>query len=431
MSVQSHRRMLVILVAAAPACSRVEEPRLKSPAAVLGQAVDKSERAATDANSESLTLFESRILPIFQSAKPSSCSECHLSGVDLKDYIRPTQREMFASLVAAEMIDPEKPDDSKILRFISRRPERPGIITDQVRQQEFEAFRAWIRAAVIDPDLLTALDKAEPIGPEAPDEVIRHARKDRVLASFIENVWTEVGRCAACHSPDRNQEQVNKHGEQVSWIKLRDPQGTLNYMLEADLIDIENPELSLLLTKPTMQIEHGGGQKMVVGDRTYKQFRRFLDDYAAVAQGKYTTSQQLPPPGDEISVVTDIWLKIEGVPANYDGMLLQADLHRWTETGWSEQRVATSDRPIFGKGNLWQHSLSLTAPRDSAWAKEIVGEKLPPGRYLVKLYIDRTGKLEKDFASELGPEDLVGEVEAESDWPAGYGRMTVIGFREE
>ena len=78
------------------------------------------------ASDSSLAIFEKRILPIFQSAKPSSCAECHLSGVDLKEYIRPTQQQTFASLVSAGLIDLEQPDDSKILTFISRRPEQPS-----------------------------------------------------------------------------------------------------------------------------------------------------------------------------------------------------------------------------------------------------------------------------------------------------------------
>ena len=39
----------------------------------------------------SLAIFERRILPILNAQRPSSCAECHLSGVDLKDYIRPDQ----------------------------------------------------------------------------------------------------------------------------------------------------------------------------------------------------------------------------------------------------------------------------------------------------------------------------------------------------
>lgn len=374
-------------------------------------------------------LFARRILPIFQARKPSSCTECHLSGVDLKDYIHRDQGSTFASLVRDGLIDVDHPDDSKILEFIRRKPKTPSLITSRVREQELVAFQSWIRAAVKDTTLRSATSN-QSIGPQVPDEVIRHSRKDRVLASFIDNVWTEVGRCAACHSPDRNKKQVREHGEQVSWITLDDPQATLDYMVENDLIDAKHPDKSLLLMKPTVQVEHGGGQKMVVGDRSYKQFRRFIDDYAAMVKGKYTKADQLPPQSDEVSVVTDIWFKIEGVPAKFDKMLLQVDLFRQTDSGWSNFRVATSDRPVFGKGNLWQHSLSLTASRGSKWVEEIKSQRLPPGRYLAKFYIDQTGKLEKDFTAELGEEDFVGQIEVESRWPAGYGRMTVAKFPE-
>lgn len=384
------------------------------------QAVNQSDETA-------LAIFQRRILPIFQSSKPSTCSECHLSGVDLKQYIRPTQEETFASLVAGGLIDVEKPEDSKLLTFIGRQPEKPSLITQKVRDEEYAAFRAWIIAAVANPQLIAAKSET-PIGPEVPLEVVRHARRDRVMASFLENVWSEVGRCAACHSPDRNQKQVKEHGEQVSWIKLRDPQATLDHMVEAGLVNAEDPEQSLLLMKPTLQVEHVGGQKMVVGDRSYKQFRRFIDDYAATVHGEYKSAEELPEPSPEVSLVTEIWLKIDGVPSEFDKLLLQVDLHRQTDSGWSAERVATSDRPVFGPKNLWQHSLSLTAQRGTLWAKEIAAQKLPPGRYLARIYVDRTGKLAKDYTATLGQEDLVGEVEFDSRWPAGYGKLTKIQY---
>jgi hypothetical protein len=129
--------------------------------------------------------------------------------------------------------------------------------------------------------------------------------------------------------------------------------------------------------------------------------------------------------------VANIWFKIEGVPAKFDKMLLQVDLYRQTDSGWSEHRVATSDRPVFGGGNLWQHSLSLTARRDTDWAKQIAAEKLPPGKYLAKLYIDQTNKLQKDFTAVLSEGDFVGEVEVENQWPSGYGKMTAVKFPAE
>jgi hypothetical protein len=193
------------------------------------------------ADESALAIFERRIVPIFQSQQPSSCTECHLSGVDLRNYIHPDQEKTFASLVAAKLVDVDRPDKSKILEFISRKPVKANLITEKIRRQEHAAFRAWLRAAVKDRQLLAARPPGQSLGPTVPAAVIRHARTDRILASFIDNVWTEVSRCAHCHSPDRNQKQVEEYGDQVSWIKLGDPEATLRYMLDAGLIDSESP----------------------------------------------------------------------------------------------------------------------------------------------------------------------------------------------
>ncbi len=411
-----------------------EEPPPSRSGPPVTEEGDGPERPTGQAGGErrsALAIFERRILPIFRAKTPSSCTECHLSGIDLKDYIHPDQGKTFASLVAAGLVDIEKPQDSKILEFIARKPAKPGLVNEGVRKQEYDAFRAWLEAAVKEPALLAARPGDERLGPTVPEVVIRHARTDRVLASFVDNIWAEAGRCIGCHSPDRNQEQVAKHGERVSWIKLGDPEATMRYMLEEGLIDPEAPEESPLLTKPTMQVKHGGGQKMVVGDRAYKRFRQFIDDYAAVVAGKYTSVGQLPKPSGEVSASSDIWLKVEGVPARYDKMLLQADVYRREGDSWSKDRWASSDRPVFGKGRLWQHTLVLTAPRGSQRAGEIRRRPtLPPGRYLVRLSIDQSGELARDFRKEMGRDQFVGEVEVETRWPEGYGAMTVVCFPE-
>ena len=43
-------------------------------------------------------VFDQRIMPIFRSQDPSSCVQCHLSSVDLKEYILPSSEATFASL---------------------------------------------------------------------------------------------------------------------------------------------------------------------------------------------------------------------------------------------------------------------------------------------------------------------------------------------
>src|SRR5262245_21407501 len=51
-------------------------------------------------------IFADRIMPIFRSPNPSSCTQCHLADVeDLKHYIRPSHEETFAALRDEGLID--------------------------------------------------------------------------------------------------------------------------------------------------------------------------------------------------------------------------------------------------------------------------------------------------------------------------------------
>ncbi len=53
-------------------------------AACLAVTLGLVESTAKEAASHD-EVFKQRILPIFRSSNPSSCTECHLAGVDLKD----------------------------------------------------------------------------------------------------------------------------------------------------------------------------------------------------------------------------------------------------------------------------------------------------------------------------------------------------------
>lgn len=384
-----------------------------------------------------LTLFEKRILPIFQSRKPSSCTECHLSNVELKDFIHPTQEKTFAALVQGGLVDVKGPDRSKILEFIARKPEKPNLITDKVRQQEYEAFRAWLRAAAADPDLLAAkLNVPVPVN-KVSEAVIRHTRKDRVLHSFVENVWSEMQRCVHCHSPEHNRKHVPKLGKEyvdrLSWIVPNDPQATMKRLDESNLIDFKDPARSLFLTKPTLQVAHKGGIKMLLGDRTYKQFRTFIEDYAAIKRNAYQTADQLPRPSPEVAVPSQIVLRIKDLPARFHMMPLHVDVFRWIEAdqNWSTDRWASAEWLVFGKVGFWQSVLHLTAPRGSSRAKELAEKRLPPGRYLVKVYLDQQSKQKEITQPAWGKDTYIGQVEVVSDWNPGPEKMTVIRFPQK
>ncbi len=385
------------------------------------------------ADESALELFKSRITPILRSPNPSSCSECHLSGVDLKNYIGNTQEETFAALVSAGLIDREQPDSSKLLEFIQRAPDDPTPVTADARRKEFEAFRAWIRLAVADPSLAAAKTDDDQLGPTVPVEVIRHGRRDRVLASFTENVWSEIGRCVNCHSPELNRWSIGRDGrskadvDAISWVAPRDPARTLQNLRESDNIDPDEPQESPLVKKPVGLEEHGGGQKFPLGSRTDKNFRRFLEDYAAVVKGKYKTAADLPEPSAEVSFLTQQQMRLVGLPAGLDEHLLRVDLYRWTDGRWSQDRWATGEGPIAKEQRLWQNMISAVAPRESDRAKELNEDYLvPAGRYLVKIYIDRENKVHADRDYSLTEREFIRAIEIDGDWPAGYMPPKVV-----
>ena len=79
--------------------------------------------------------------------------------------------------------------------------------------------------------------------------------------------------------------------------------------------------------------------------------------------------------------------------------------------------------------SLASSSASTTAPRDSERANSVrQSPALPPGKYLVKIYIDAQNKFERQYPATLASDDLVGQVEVSSRWPGGYGTMTVARF---
>src|SRR5467141_2127228 len=235
--------------------------------------------SAAEESRDAKAVFERRILPIFKSPNPSSCTECHLAGVDLKNYILPSHEKTFLSLRDQGLIDLAEPANSKILRLIAMGGGTNGgaaLISAKVREAELAAFREWITASARDPKLRAApkLESGELAKPARPVEVIRHARTDRLLASFEANIWSQRFRCSGCHSPNgsENAKLVAEHGEQVSWLRPS-PEETMYYLLDSENVSRRRPERSRLLLKPLNEIKHGGGQKMLVGDMTYKAFR--------------------------------------------------------------------------------------------------------------------------------------------------------------
>lgn len=397
-----------------------------------------SARAADEQVPSPSDVFEKRIVPIFKSPNPSSCLQCHLAGVDLKNYIRTTHEETFRSLRDQGLIDLKRPDDSKILRLIQMGAEDQAgaaLIHAKTRQAEFDAFKAWVVASCSDAKLrdLPKLDGGQLARPPRPVEVIRHARTDQLLEAFERNVWAWRFRCMNCHTAgtSENDKHRKEHGDRVAWVKSAGAEATMRYLMSSKLIDSKAPEQSLLLRKPLGTVEHGGGIKFLLGDQAYKGFRAWIEDYAAIVGDKYTNAASLPPPhaGPE-RFGSDIWFKLTDTPADWGDRLLQINLYAWdfAKGGWERDPIATSDRGVWGKGRLWQHNLTLLATKGTERAKSWASAKpsLPRGRYFVKVFVDREGRLARDWTAALSDAEFEGQAEVNSGWPEGYGRMTSL-----
>jgi hypothetical protein len=383
-------------------------------------------------------VFEKRILPIFKSPNPSSCTQCHLSGVDLKDYILPDAEKTFRSLRDQGLIDLESPEKSKIVRLIDmgdgEADKGPAAVHAKTRKAEREAFLAWVAACAADPKLKAApkLDEKERAQPARPPEVIRHARKDRVLESFEQNVWAWRFRCMNCHTEGspQNDKHKKEYGERVAWVKKDGAAATMEYLIASKLIDPTEPEKSLLLRKPLGE-KHEGGVKFVVGDDAYKGFRAWIEDVAAVRGGKYTAAKELPPADTgPTRFGTDVWLKLTDTPPAWGDKFVQVRVFAWDAKAkaWEDAPVAVTDRVVWGKGKLWQHNLTLLAAKDSDRAKRWRqgSPTLPEGKYLLKVYLDAEGKLAKDWTATLGDDQFVGQAEFAAKWKEGYGAMTAV-----
>lgn len=383
-------------------------------------------------------VFEKRLLPIFKSPDPSSCVQCHLSGVDLKDYILPSHEDTFVSLRDLGLIDLDAPEKSKILALINRGNGEGGgaaKIHQKIRDAELEAFTDWIKRSAADPKLreLPKLAAEKRAKPKWPEEVIRHARKDRLLESFTNTIWPIRFRCMSCHTEGTPQSKklVDEHGDRVAWFRSAGPEATLEYLRKSRLIDTDNPEKSLLLRKPLGEVKHGGGIKFVKGDQGYKAMRSFLEDYARIVKTRYTDAKALPTKEGELARFgTDIWLKLANTPPAWGDKLLQVSIYAWDEKSkaWETEPIATSDRVVWGKGKQWQHNLTLQAAKGSQRATlwEKGRPSIPLGRYQVKVYVDADGKLSKDWKASMSDDNYAGQVEVTSVWSEGYGRMTIV-----
>ena len=421
-----------------------------------------------------LQLFDARIRPIFQSEDPSSCIQCHLSSVDLKDYILPSHQQTFASLKAQGLIDLTNPTESKILKLIQMgekdQDQQAKLIHEQTRQAEYQAFAAWIESCCQDESLVQLPDPSSEdwAKPSQSPAVIRHTRQNRVLDSFERTVWSQRMRCFPCHTPyeldpnnPKHQQPLKKtsnfegqygkdHAQRLRLFR-QTPEETLQYWIERSqqasddsypLINIDQPINSLILLKPTSKlppvvdgkrqeasntdpISHMGGLKMHRDDPSYKAWINWLEDYGKVITNKYQSVTELPKdnwyPSKHVVIIED-------VPEEWPDLIrVQLLIHAWDQgqSTWQAEPIAFTQNSLTPKRRL-VGTLFLMRPADETRIWQLSEETLPAGKYLLKVYIDSEQHLERQPTAMLTNRSFYGHTIIEDEWTKTFKQARKI-----
>lgn len=260
----------------------------------FGAFVSACEPAPNPCDEDGASLYARRIEPLLIEDRPSTCNQCHLSGVDLSLFVRETPCETMACLVELGLVDLESPDESVVLAWIDRaRPQ--GLITESVIDAEREAFHEWIQhtgqcggreacagttcgAAPVGDCALRREFGTEPPSFD-PSDCSPVAREQ----AFLDGVYAWRGRCFPCHYIDNEIAPP----EAPRWIDGSQTCGpssldSMNALLALGAVNFEDPEASLLLLKPLAEAQggvvHGGHDKFGSReDTTYQSFLAWIE----------------------------------------------------------------------------------------------------------------------------------------------------------
>lgn len=431
------------------------------------------------AEPDPIELFNKRIMPIFQSENPSSCVQCHLSSVDLKNYILPSSEATFVSLRDQGMIDLEQPESSKILQLIRMGEkdldEGAKLIHEETRNAELEAFVAWVKACCTDKKLRDLPSAPELARPDVPDEVIRHARKSRVVDSFVRNVWSQRMRCFPCHTPNEIDPNNPMHTAAIKTRKKFEeeyddkmmarlnlfretPEETLKYLVKRSesapvdqlpMLNLADPANSLLIQKPMsklparkadgtfedpsyrLPVSHMGGLKMHPNDQSYKSIVAWIDDYAKVVEGEYRSIEDLPA---DNWYPTQLVVRVTGAPDTWSlDHPVQLFIHEWDpdRDQWNDEPVAFTQGTMTPRRIVNGALFLLGSNGDGRIGGTDTAPTLPGGRYLVKVYVDRSDKIARNPSVILDHEDYAGSAEIpQAKWRSGFKFAEVVDGKD-
>jgi hypothetical protein len=222
-------------------------------------------------------------------------------------FVRSTPCETMACLNDLGLVDFATPKSSQVLSWIERAKPSSPLITGAVIQAEYDGFLEWIQHYAecgrfecesvdcgprqADPFCDVANEPDTATGPELDTGGCSELALERL---FRDSIYESRGRCFPCHFESEKSEDITapdalRFIEQSGTCDTSSLE-TMRNVVDAGLVNVDEPTRSLLLLKP-LDVEgggvpHGGHAKFFPGsDPGYDNFLYWLTRYAECGGG--------------------------------------------------------------------------------------------------------------------------------------------------
>jgi hypothetical protein len=277
-------------------------------------------------------LYARKIEPILKDDHPTSCNQCHLSGIDLSMFVKDTPCQTMACLSQLGLVDLDAPERSRVLSWIDRAKPQSTLITQAVIDAEYTGMLEWIQyssscggqvcPAFEDPcnqklpEASTRCDFALEVGKDYVDP--GDCQELTLEQLFSADVYQWRDRCYPCHfTSDTSVQQAPRWITDVS-MATSEPGlacaasslATMRTVLSHGYVDLMQPTQSLILLKPLSTdgggVTHGGGPKFDgPADPSYQSFLAWITRYSACTAEDPSLPLAGPPPAIVPPTATD------------------------------------------------------------------------------------------------------------------------------
>ncbi len=206
------------------------------------------------------TLYEHYVEPFVSGMQSTSCSECHMTGIDMSVYAQDTPCQTMACMVQSGAANLESPADSEILgRIMMGDPASSAFSVET----EHAAILEWLEwSAQCHDSVCGSIEDPCKSGTGAPSTArtpTGNCSEEDLLVQYWDSVVVDRGRCISCHGQEDDSPATNflKDLFEADWDNPEHRAIALTSMFTVitnHLIDKDEPLNSLLLTKP---LQHG------------------------------------------------------------------------------------------------------------------------------------------------------------------------------